>query len=455
MTEEIDHHVLRKYEIVQKLGRGAYGIVWKAIDKKTREVVVVKKCFDAFQNATDAQRTFREIMFLQELNGHENIVRLLNVLKADNDQDIYLICDYMESDLHAVIRANILEEVHKQYIIYQLLKSLKYMHSAQMLHRDIKPSNILLNSDCQVKVCDFGLARSVVQVNENASNPVLTDYVATRWYRAPEILLGSTSYTKGVDIWSVGCILGELISGKPICPGTSTMNQLDRIMEMTGRPGTSDIEAIKSPFAATMLESLPASRSRPLHEMFPSASREAHDFLRTCLQFNPSKRISAADGLRHPYVVQFHNPEDEFDCDRAIRIPLDDNIKLTVQDYRERLYNEVLKKKKEQRRSHRRSLEAQQEQMRAQQQQQQQQQYAPHHAAAQYAPAAGGGQYAPSAQHSVASHAPTTSSHGVHRSSQSAAAPGGEYQQHQYYQQTAQPPYHGSSMPAAYPSKKA
>ncbi|CAE6953694.1 adhC2 [Symbiodinium sp. CCMP2592] len=105
---------MKEYEIVQKLGRGAYGIVWKAIDKKTREVVALKKCFDAFQNATDAQRTFREIMFLQELNGHENIVRLLNVLKVGQRQDIYLICDYMESDLHAVIRANILEEIHKQ-----------------------------------------------------------------------------------------------------------------------------------------------------------------------------------------------------------------------------------------------------------------------------------------------------------------------------------------------------
>ncbi|CAL1147034.1 unnamed protein product [Cladocopium goreaui] len=362
MSEEIDRHVLRKYEIVQKLGRGAYGIVWKAIDKKTREVVALKKCFDAFQNATDAQRTFREIMFLQELNGHENIVRLLNVLKADNDQDIYLICDYMESDLHAVIRANILEEIHKQYIIYQLLKSLKFMHSGQMLHRDIKPSNILLNSDCQVKVCDFGLARSVVQQQDNATNPVLTDYVATRWYRAPEILLGSTSYMKGVDLWSVGCILGELLSGKPIFPGTSTMNQLDRIMEVTGRPSSEDVDAIKSPFAATMLESLPMSRPRPLSEMFPSASVEALDLLRLCLQFNPNKRITAKDALRHPYVVQFHNPDDEFDCDRTIRIPIDDNTKLTVQDYRDRLYNEVLKKKKEQRRSHRRNLEMQQTQ---------------------------------------------------------------------------------------------
>jgi mitogen-activated protein kinase 15 len=357
MTEEIDKHVLRKYEIVQKLGRGAYGIVWKAIDKKTREVVALKKCFDAFQNATDAQRTFREIMFLQELNGHENIVRLLNVLRADNDQDIYLITDYMESDLHAVIRANILEEIHKQYIIYQLLKSLKFMHSGQMLHRDIKPSNILLNSECQVKVCDFGLARSVMQQNDHSANPVLTDYVATRWYRAPEILLGSTSYTKGVDTWSVGCIIGELISGKPIFPGTSTMNQLDRIMEVTGRPSAEDVEAIKSPFAATMLESLPMSRPKPLSDMFPQASVEALDLLRLCLQFNPSKRISAHAALRHPYVVEFHKPEEEPECDRVIQIPIDDNKKLKVEDYRERLYGEVMKRRKEQRRSVRRTVD--------------------------------------------------------------------------------------------------
>lgn len=152
MSEDIDNHVLRKYEITQKIGRGAYGIVWKAVDKRTRETVALKKIFDAFQNATDAQRTFREIMFLQEMNNHENIVRLLNVLKADNDVDIYLAFEYMETDLHAVIRAGILEGIHKQYIIYQLLRSLLFMHSGQLLHRDMKPSNVLLNSECQVKV---------------------------------------------------------------------------------------------------------------------------------------------------------------------------------------------------------------------------------------------------------------------------------------------------------------
>ena len=122
MSEEIDKHVTRKYDVANKLGKGAYGIVWKATDKKSKETVALKKIFDAFQNATDAQRTFREISFLQQMDGHENIVQLFNVLKADNDRDIYLIFDYMETDLHAAIRANILEPLHKQYVMYQACK---------------------------------------------------------------------------------------------------------------------------------------------------------------------------------------------------------------------------------------------------------------------------------------------------------------------------------------------
>jgi len=167
------------------LGKGVYGIVWEVIEKKIWQIVVLKKIFDAFQNATDAQRTFREIMFLQELSDHPNIVLLTNVLKADNDKDIYLVFEYMETDLHAVVRANILQLIHQQYIMHQLLKSLMYMHSGDVIHRDIKPSNLLLNSECFLKLADFGLARSVSAL-DTAANPVLTDYVATRWYRAPE-----------------------------------------------------------------------------------------------------------------------------------------------------------------------------------------------------------------------------------------------------------------------------
>ena len=119
------------------------------------------------------------------------------------------------------------------------------MHSAALLHRDLKPSNILLNSDCLVKVCDFGLVRSIA-TKEDSETPILTEYVATRWYRAPEILLGSQTYTKGVDMWSLGCILGEILLGKPIFPGKSTLNQLEIILDFTGKPSQEDIDVIES-----------------------------------------------------------------------------------------------------------------------------------------------------------------------------------------------------------------
>ena len=162
----------------------------------------------------------------------------------------------METDLHAVIRANILEEVHRQYIIYQILKALKYIHSGELIHRDLKPSNILLNSECQSKIADFGLARSVAFNDKESHAHVLTEYVATRWYRAPEILLGSTKYTKAIDTWSVGCILGEMIIGKAIFPGTSTLNQIEKILELTGKPKTEDLESIDSNLAWNIINSI-------------------------------------------------------------------------------------------------------------------------------------------------------------------------------------------------------
>lgn len=196
-------------------------------------------------------------------------------------------------------------------------------------------------------MADFGLARSVAQLHSEEGNPVLTDYVATRWYRAPEILLSSTRYTFGVDMWACGCILGELINGKPIFPGTSTMNQLDRILEVTGRPSAEDIESIQSPFAGTMLESMRAPDTPRLEAMFPSASPEALDLMSKLMHFNPDKRISAEEALRHPYCAQFHNPADEPVAASMITIPIDDNTKYTIAEYRDRLYMEIVKRKKE------------------------------------------------------------------------------------------------------------
>jgi len=339
---------LDRYELMQKLGKGAYGVVWKAVDKKYKQVVAVKKVFDAFHNATDAQRTYREVMFLQDLNGHENIIRLRNIIKAENNKDLYLVFDFMETDLHHVIRANILEEIHKQYIIYQTLKGLKYLHSAGLIHRDLKPSNILINSDCHIKLGDFGLARSVSSTGDD-TNIKLTDYVATRWYRAPEILLGSTKYSKAVDMWSVGCILGELIVGKALFQGTSTLNQIEKVLELIGKPKTEDIESLESPHAATILSSINVSKKRSFHSFFPNASEVALDFLRRLLCFNPNHRLTVEEALKHKYVEQFSSPDEEIVCDHLIEIPMDDNVKFTVKEYRDAIYADITKKKKEQR----------------------------------------------------------------------------------------------------------
>jgi len=140
------------------------------------------------------------------------------------------------------------------------------------------------------------------------------------------------------------------VSRKPIFPGTSTMNQLDRIMEVTGKPANEDIVAVQSPFAVTMLESLPPPKPKKTPELFPRASHQAADLLQKLLQFNPEKRITAEEALRHPYLAQFHNPADEPLCDHRILIPVDDNIKYSVQEYREKLYSEIVQRKKELRR---------------------------------------------------------------------------------------------------------
>jgi len=301
MSDDIDKHVRRRFDVSTRLGKGAYGIVWMAKEKRSGRVVALKKCFDAFRNGTDAQRTYREIMYLQRLAGHDNIVRMQHVVRAENDRDIYLTFDHMETDLHAVIRANILEEIHKKYIIYQLLKSLKFMHSGELLHRDIKPSNLLLNSDCKAKLCDFGLCRSIAEVSSTngggggGASPVLTDYVATRWYRAPEILLGSTAYGKGVDMWAVGCILAEMLLGKPLFPGSSTMNQLEKVVEVTGMPTPEAVAHMRSPFAKTMLDSITPSNQRrvDLRTLITGVSPDAYKLLEACLNFDPHLRCSA------------------------------------------------------------------------------------------------------------------------------------------------------------------
>ncbi|XP_028316395.1 mitogen-activated protein kinase 15 [Gouania willdenowi] len=349
-VSELEEHISLKYVIKKRLGKGAYGIVWKAVDRQTGEIVAVKKIFDAFRNRTDAQRTFREIMFLQEFGDHPNIVKLLNVIRAQNDKDIYLIFEYMDTDLHAVIKkGTLLKDIHKRYVMYQLLKAVKYLHSGNVIHRDHKPSNVLLDADCVVKLCDFGLARSLNQIQEDSQNPPLTEYVATRWYRAPEILLGSTRYTKGVDMWSLGCILGEMLLGKAVFPGTSTINQVEKIMSAIPHPSPEDILAIKSEYGSAVVQRMLLKPQVPLEDLLqPSVPPDALDLLKGLLVFNPDKRLTAEQALQHPYVARFHNPAKEPAIDFDVVLPVDDDVQLSVVQYRNKLYKMIVERRTKQ-----------------------------------------------------------------------------------------------------------
>ncbi|NXD17582.1 MK15 kinase, partial [Nothocercus nigrocapillus] len=322
----------------------AYGIVWKAVDRRTGETVAVKKIFDAFRNRTDAQLS---LFPLQEFGEHPNIIKLHDVIRAQNDKDIYLIFESMETDLHAVIKkGNLLKDIHKCYILYQLLKATKFIHSGNVIHRDQKPSNILLDADCFVKLCDFGLARSLCQMNEDQGNPALTEYVATRWYRAPEILLSSQRYTKGVDMWSIGCILGELLLGKPLFPGTSTMNQIEHILRVIPAPSAEDILAMQSDYRASVINRLSSRQRVTFEEILPSSTPlHALDLLKKLLVFNPDKRLTAEEALQHPYVKRFHCPAREPSLGYDVILPLDDDIQLSVAEYRNKLYEMILEKK--------------------------------------------------------------------------------------------------------------
>lgn len=339
-NETLDPQIQNRYEIIKKIGKGAYGVVFRAQDRETGQVVALKKVFGAFQNATDSQRTYREITILRQLRSHPFIVGLLAVHRAENDSDLYLVFEVMETDVHAVIRAGILLDIHQRYIFWQLCCALKYMHSAGLIHRDLKPSNMLIKADCSIKVCDFGLSRVV---NTEGPPEQLTDYIATRWYRSPEILFGSSHYGIGIDMWAAGCILAELVSGRPLFPGASTMDQLERIVSYTGPPSQSDIEAMQSSFTQTMLSNLTYSRPKMvLEEKLSTACPEAIDLIKKLISFNPADRPTAEECLAHPYLHAFHWPKKEITAPSKIVMALPDSHRYTAREYRNQIYKEAV-----------------------------------------------------------------------------------------------------------------
>ncbi|XKL68482.1 hypothetical protein PGB90_003973 [Kerria lacca] len=312
-----------------------YGIVSvSAKDRQTGSKVAIKK-ISPFEHQTYCQRTLREIKILTRFK-HENVIDIRDILRADTiDQmkDVYIVQCLMDTDLYKLLKTQKLSNDHICYFLYQILRGLKYIHSANVLHRDLKPSNLLLNTTCDLKICDFGLAR--VADPEHDHTGFLTEYVATRWYRAPEIMLNSKGYTKSIDIWSVGCILAEMLSNRPLFPGKHYLDQLNHILGILGSPSQEDLECIINDKARSYLQSLPFKPKVPWNKLYPTADPKALDLLDKMLTFNPHNRIIVEDALAHPYLEQYYDPADEPVAEEPFRfsMELDDLPKETLKKY--------------------------------------------------------------------------------------------------------------------------
>jgi serine/threonine protein kinase len=273
-----------RYEVIDSVGQGAYGIVVAARDKQAadpeNELVAIKKIEKAFEHKIFAKRTLRELKILRLLK-HENVIGIKTILlpkSREHFDDIYVVSELMETDLAQIIRSpQPLSDEHCQFFMYQILRGLKYIHSANIMHRDLKPRNLLVNSNCDLKICDFGLARAL---DQKQKADVMTDYVATRWYRAPELLLSWKDYTSAVDVWSVGCIFAELLKRKPFLPGSDTRNQLELIFDVIGTPTEEEINSIPREKSRKLVRSLPKKKPKQLETLFPNASPIAIDLLK-------------------------------------------------------------------------------------------------------------------------------------------------------------------------------
>ncbi|CAN1180363.1 Mitogen-activated protein kinase 9 [Linum perenne] len=335
-----------RYQIQEVVGKGSYGVVGSAIETQTNEKVAIKKINDVFEHVSDATRILREIKLLRLLR-HPDIVEIKHIMLPPSRRefkDIYVVFELMESDLHQVIKANDdLTPEHYQFFLYQLLRGLKYIHTANVFHRDLKPKNILANADCKLKICDFGLAR--VSFNDAPSAIFWTDYVATRWYRAPE-LCGSffSKYTPAIDIWSIGCIFAEMLSGKPLFPGKNVVHQLDLMTDLLGTPPVESISRIRNEKARRYLSSMRKKVPVPFTQKFPNADPLALNLLEKLLSFDPKDRPTAAEALADSYFSGLSNVEREPSSTSPIsKLEFEfERRKLTKDDVRELIYREIL-----------------------------------------------------------------------------------------------------------------
>lgn len=284
---------MEKYKILKQLGDGTYGSVLLAHLKDTPQDKVaikrMKKKYYSWQECMD----LREIKALQKIR-HPNVIKLKEVIREDNN--LYMIFEYMNENLYELTkkRDRLFPETNVRNIIFQLLQGLSYMHKLGFFHRDLKPENILCKGVELIKIADFGLAR------ELRSRPPYTDYVSTRWYRAPEVLLRSTSYTAPIDIWAVGCIAAEIYTLRPLFPGSSEIDQMFKICAVMGTP-TRDEWAEGYMLASKLSFRWPQCARTDLKKIIHSSNNDGIDLIDLTLSWDPKRRPNAAQCLKHPY----------------------------------------------------------------------------------------------------------------------------------------------------------
>ncbi|KAK3134814.1 hypothetical protein QOZ80_5BG0411030 [Eleusine coracana subsp. coracana] len=340
-----DYGDANRYKIQEIIGKGSYGVVCSAIDRHTGEKVAIKKIQNIFEHLSDAARILREIKLLRLLR-HPDIVEIKHVMLPPSRRDfrdIYVVFELMDTDLHQVIKANDdLTKEHHQFFLYQMLRALKYIHTANVYHRDLKPKNILANANCKLKICDFGLAR--VAFNDSPTTVFWTDYVATRWYRAPE-LCGSffSKYSPAIDIWSIGCIFAEVLTGKPLFPGKNVVHQLDLMTDLLGTPSADTISRIRNEKAKRYLSTMRRKQPVPFSQKFPNADPSALKLLQRLLAFDPKDRPTAEEALADAYFKGIAKVEREPSCQPISKMEFEfERRKFTKEDVKELIFREIL-----------------------------------------------------------------------------------------------------------------
>ncbi|XP_063716924.1 mitogen-activated protein kinase 14-like [Symsagittifera roscoffensis] len=305
--------VKQRFQSLKAVNGGAFGTVCSAIDTVTEKEVAIKRMNQPYKSEIHSKRALRELKLLRFVQ-HDNLISLVDAYTTATSSnmmiDLYLVMPLLDTDLHQLIQQfkvssdqGILSQDYIHFFMYQILRGLKYLHSANIMHRDLKPSNIAIKTDCSLKIIDFGLCRKF--------NTEVTGYVQTRWYRAPEVMIDWKHYTAAVDMWSLGAILGEMLRGRPVFKEDDHVELLKKHIFICGTPDDATLQLYESEQAVTFIRERLNNQPRVDFRTYFNGTEPCTDLLERLLQMNPRDRLTAEQALSHPYFSQLHDPKDE------------------------------------------------------------------------------------------------------------------------------------------------